>query len=151
MGFHYLGPYPVVFNCTTLHTVPAVQYNNFKHPIWNHFDNPVWTARGRIQDLERSREPDCVKVCAVAEEEEEASRGLGDKRVQRDALAGGTCKIDWTQQPNNIRSCFTHKPFSFQVCVRAAAWLTQLLFAKWSSRIPGPCWHVMTNVWTLTA
>lgn len=56
-------------------------------------------------------------------------------------------------QPNNIRSVFTHKPFSFQVCVsfqdRAAAWRTQLLFAKWSSKIPRPCWHVMTNVWTL--
>lgn len=50
--FHCLGPYPVVLNYVILYTLPAVKYNHFKHLIRNHCDNPVCTARGRLQVLE---------------------------------------------------------------------------------------------------
>lgn len=52
MIFHYLGPYPVVLNYVTVYSLPAVKYNHFKQVIRNHCDNPVCTARGRLQALE---------------------------------------------------------------------------------------------------
>lgn len=68
---------------------------------------------------------------------------------------GGICKttLQPRMQVNNIIRSSPNKVLSLHVCVSfhdsAAAWHTQLLFAKWSSRMPWPCWHIMTNVWTL--
>lgn len=70
--------------------------------------------------------------------------------------SGGTPEISWNLQriqPNNIASVSTHEPCLFQLHVssrdKAGARRTQLLFAKWSSKISRPFWHVMTNVRTL--
>lgn len=79
----------------------------------------------------------------------------GLEAAKRDMLTGGTCKITglYSQGRRLITSepPFPTSPFHCRcVSLYARAWSSQLLFANWCCKIPRPCWHTMTNVWTLT-